>query len=110
MDWEVTMAKIFHLSESDAAIAVLRILAAQPNGTATVKVLKEGLPKYATITEDDRAQSGTRPNEEIWEQRVRNIRSHHDREGNLFYEEYVDRPTRGVWSLTAVGRYHLNAL
>jgi hypothetical protein len=101
------MANIYHLSEPDAAIAVLHILAGEPKLTASVRVLKRGLPKFATITQSDHSQSGTRPNEEIWEQRVRNIRSHHDRAGNLFFEGYVDRPSRGFWRLTPKGQAHL---
>ena len=104
------MVRRYHLSEPDAAIAVLRILAEQPNGQARVKTLKDRLPEYATITEEDQTQSVTRPNEEIWEQRVRNIRSHHDRPGNLFYEGYVDRPALGIWRITAEGRRYLGAI
>ncbi len=97
------------ITESQVGIAVLNILAARPNGEATVEVLKVELPKHITLSADDQTGSVTRTNEEIWEQQVRNLKSHETTVGNIFHEGYVKVVARGVWQITPVGRLHIAA-
>jgi hypothetical protein len=84
-------------------------LAGRPNGEATVEILKAELPKHITLSADDQAGSQTRTNEEMWEQQVRNLKSHGMTAGNIFNEGYVTPLARGVWQITAAGRIHIAA-
>jgi hypothetical protein len=92
------------ITEDEIAIAVLHILAAQPNGRATVRKLKAEVPNYVRLSSHDQAGSFTRIHEEIWEQQVRNLKSHSDTPGNIFHEGYVVHIARGVWEITNAGR------
>jgi hypothetical protein len=92
------------ITEDEIAIAVLHILTAQPNGRATVRKLKLEVPNYVRLSSADQSGSLTRVHEEIWEQQVRNLKSHSDTPGNIFHEGYVVHVTRGVWEITNAGR------
>ena len=90
-------------SEIEIGEAVLHILGAQPNGRASVRKLKREMPDYVRLTSADRVRSETRRCEEIWEQQVRNLKSHSSTPGNIFCEGYVVQVARGVWELTHAG-------
>ncbi len=92
------------ITEDEIAVAVLHILVAQPNGRATVRKLKAEVPGYVRLSSQDHADSLTRVHEEIWEQQVRNLKSHSDTPGNIFYEGFVMHVARGVWEITDAGR------
>lgn len=62
-------------SEPTLGLAVVQVLATQPDGEATVRTLIQYVPEFVNLTDDDHKPSETRPNEEIWEQRVRNLRA-----------------------------------
>ena len=95
------------VTEMRVGIAVLHILAERPNGEAPVEVLKAELSKHITLSVDDHAGSPTRTNEEIWEQQVRNLKSHEAAAGNIFHEGYVSQVARGIWRITPAGRVHI---
>jgi len=92
------------ISETEVGDAVLHILASSPNGQATVTKLKIELPNHVRLSAEDQIGSETRTNEEIWEQQVRNLKSHDKTSGNIFHEGYVAVVTRGVWQITDAGR------
>jgi hypothetical protein len=91
-------------TETDLGVAVLRVLSTQPGDEATVRTLIKIVPRYVKLTEQDLKRSGSRPRECLWEQRVRNLNSHHKVEGNIFAEGYVTRAGRGRYKLTPAGR------
>jgi hypothetical protein len=91
-------------TEVDISEAVLRILAGRANGEATIGYLKNQIPNLVNLTAGDREQSLTRPNEELWEQLVRNIVSHKATEGNYIQEGYLTAPSRGRLRITDAGR------
>ena len=95
------------LSEADLQLAVLQILATYPDGRASVGTLVKRLPEYVKLSEGDRVASDTRPNEAIWEQQVRNLKSHHKTFGNIFAEGFVVQSAKGEWEITEAGRLHL---
>lgn len=95
------------ITEDEIAIAVLHILAAQPNGRATVRKLKMEVPNHVRLSSADQVGSLTRVHEEIWEQQVRNLKSHSDTPGNIFHEGYVVHAARGVWEITHAGRQRI---
>ncbi len=92
------------ITEVQVGNAVLQILASRVNGRATVRVLKNEIPNYLTLSAEDKIGSDTRTNEEIWEQQVRNLKSHKNTDGNIFHSGYVVSVGRGVWQITDVGR------
>lgn len=96
-------------SEPEIAIAVLRICADAPGGEATIADLKRLVPDYINLTADDRVQSQTRPNEEVWEQIVRNIVSHRTAEGNIIAEGFAEHVHGGI-RIADAGRNHLKRL
>jgi hypothetical protein len=97
------------ITEDQVSHVVLQILAARPSGRATVRMLRIGLPNYLTLSADDRTDSDTRTNEEIWEQQVRNLKSHQLTVGNIFQRGFVESVGRGLWQITEAGRLHLAA-
>ena len=95
-------------TERVLGLAVMQVLATRPNGEASVRTLIRLVPDYVNLTVDDQEQSGTRPNEEMWEQRVRNLKSHSTTAGNVIAEGFVDHIGRGRYRLTKAGWSHLN--
>lgn len=95
------------VSEKRVGIAVLQILAGRPNGEATVEVLKAELPNHIALSADDQEGSTTRTNEELWEQQVRNLKSHDKTFGNIFHDGFVEIVARGVWRITSTGRAYI---
>ncbi len=85
----------------------MQVLSTQPSGDATVQTLIRNVPSYVKLTPDDLKQSGTRPNEKIWEQRVRNLKSHDKNKGNVICEGFVEHVGRGRYRLTKAGWTHL---
>lgn len=94
------------VTETDVAKAVMEVLAHEPNGEASIgKIVKE-VPKYLKLSEEDRAPSPTRKNEQIWEQQVRNITSHKASPGNFICEGYLE-VVKGGLKLTDAGKRKL---
>lgn len=94
-------------TERKLGLAVMQVLAAEPNGEATVRTLVKNVPSYVKLTPEDQKQSETRKHEEIWEQRVRNLKSHDKASGNAIGEGYVEHVGRGRYRLTKAGWSHL---
>lgn len=96
------------ITEDQVAQVVLRILADRPSGRASVKILKAEVPKHLTLSAEDRVGSETRTNEEIWEQQVRNLKSHKKTVGNVFQRGLIVSVGRGIWQITDTGRSSVN--
>lgn len=97
-----------NVTENEVAYVALQIAAKQRNGIATFKRIKSEVPKYLNLSPEDRQQSKTRPNEELWEQRVRNIKSHYNSSGNYICEGYLEHVPRSGYRITERGRRYLN--
>lgn len=91
-------------SEFEISEAVLRILSATHGGEATLGYLRKRLPDILKFSADDMVQSGKRPNEQMWEQRLRNIKSHYKMAGNYIADGYLAAPSRGRLRITEAGR------
>jgi hypothetical protein len=94
-------------SEPVLGLAVMQVLASRPNGQANVRTLIHNVPDYVNLSKEDHESSGTRRLEEMWEQRVRNLKSHDKVSGNVIAEGYVEHVGRGLYRLTKAGRLHL---
>jgi hypothetical protein len=85
----------------------MQVLASRADGEATVQALIREVPNFLTLSAEDTAQSATRLNEEVWEQRVRNLKSHDKTPGNVIAEGFVEHVLRGRYRLTKSGWLHL---
>ena len=94
------------VTETDVAKATMDVLAHEPNGEASIAKIVKELPKYLNLSEEDRAPSPTRKNEQIWEQQVRNITSHKAAAGNFICEGYL-AVVKGGLKLTDSGKRRL---
>ena len=95
--------KLGRIEESQISRVVLKILEAQPHGRATVRTIRKQVPAYVHLSASDQAGSMTRNLEKLWEQQVRNLKSHWMVPGNVFAEGYVRWVRRGLWELTPSG-------
>jgi hypothetical protein len=94
-------------SETDLGLAVMRFLATRPGNEAIMRTIIRRLPDHIALTNEDHESSGVRRGEEMWEQRVRNLKSHDKTPGNVLAEGFVERPARGHYRLTPVVLSHL---
>jgi hypothetical protein len=102
----VDCAAMARITEAQIGEAVLEVLDASPNGTATIRSLKERIPHHVNLSAEDLAPSPTRNGEAVWEQQVRNLVSHRTAEGNIIAEGLADyRP--GRLTITNAGRLHV---
>jgi hypothetical protein len=74
------------ITEAEIAEIVIGYLSEKTTGEATIAELIKEIPNRVQLSEADLQRSPTRPNEAIWEQKVRNITSHKDSPGNAIYE------------------------
>ena len=98
-------------SEREISIAVLKALKESPKGKMSISELKEEVPNFINLSSEDRRTSPTRPNEEMWGQRLRNIVSHREVEGNIIAEGYViyDEISHTL-KITEAGLKHIESL
>lgn len=98
------------VTEAEVSLVVLRIAASRPDDTATFYRIRRELPDYIDLSAADRRRSRTRPNEQMWEQQFRNIKSHFDTPGNILYEGYAEHILRVGYRITAKGKRYLRSL
>jgi hypothetical protein len=112
----ITKGKKYHgvaharASESDIALAVLRMASEQPHHVITYEELYRELPSRIQLTQFDEMPSLTRPNEKMWYQLVRNIRSHQHSPGNLVNLGYLEPIERVGYRATLEGLEFLRSL
>ena len=97
-------------TEHDLSVAVLRILLDRPDGMAMLPELREAIPHYIELTEDDMEFSTSRPGERLWEQLLRNIQSHHETPGNFIREGFLTHIDGGGYAITDTGRTFVASL
>ena len=98
------------VTEREIGLAVLRALQVEPQLQASIQTLIDKLPKYLNLTDLDYEPSATRPNESLWEQKVRNLKSHDKTEGNIIGEGYAEHIPDYGYRLTSSGSKHLKHL
>ena len=76
-------------TESEFAEAVCNYLAKTPKGWASLADINRHLTYKFPLTEADKEPSGSRDNERMWEQQVRNIISHRNSDGNAIHDGYL---------------------
>lgn len=96
------------VTENEVAFAIVQIAKARDNGVATFSRCKREVPLHLELSAADCARSRTRPNEQMWQQLIRNIKSHHDQEGNYICEGYLTHIPRVGYRVTDAGRRRRN--
>ncbi len=100
------MARVNGASEYDIALGALEYLNGRPGGSASIEELVAELPHHVALSADDLVRSQTRPQEAVWEQRVRNIVSHKDSPTNFINLGYLVA-SGGTLTITPDGRDYL---
>jgi hypothetical protein len=83
-------SKLGEIIEEEVAMLTIEIAAEQHNGVATFSRIRREVPRRYNLSATDLQQSQTRPNESMWEQKIRNIKSHYEAEGNFICEGYLE--------------------
>jgi hypothetical protein len=91
------------ITEEEVALIAVQIGAEQSDGIASYSMLRREVPKRYRLSGEDLAQSVTRPNEAMWEQKIRNIKSHFKASGNFIYDGYLEHVPRVGYRVTARG-------
>ncbi|MEY9098917.1 hypothetical protein ABIA24_001826 [Sinorhizobium fredii] len=76
-------------TEAEIAEGVLIILSLRHSGKGHFEDLFRTLPKVLDLTAEDLTQSESRPSEAVWQQRLRNITSHKNSDGNYIKEGFL---------------------
>jgi hypothetical protein len=97
------------VTEGEVGDAVLAICATTATGECSIADLKAEIPNHIDLSAEDRAQSTTRPNEEMWEQQVRNLISHRTTAGNIICEGYAEYTGNAI-RITDAGRQYLRRI
>lgn len=95
--------------EQDIAIGVMQIAAARPSGRCTFKRAYKEIPGLVPLSGANKAASTKRPGEEMWQQLVRNIKSHYNSPGNAIHDGYLLHVRRSGYEITPAGRALLKA-
>lgn len=92
------------ITEEEVALIAVQIGAERKDGIASYDNLRTEVPRRHRLTAADRKRSLTRPRELIWEQKIRNIKSHFKAQGNFIHDGYLEH-VRGVgYRVTERGR------
>lgn len=94
-------------TENEVALAVMQIAAGRANHLCTFNRARNEVPNYVKLTAGDLAQSITRTNEPMWHQLIRNIKSHHQTDGNFIYDGLLSHVPRQGYRVTKVGLAYL---
>jgi hypothetical protein len=99
------MAKLANrVTENQVAFAIVQIAKTAPSGVASFSRCKREVPNHINLSAADRAGSLTRHNEAVWEQLIRNIKSHYNVPGNYLHEGYLKHVPRVGYEVTNSGR------
>ena len=96
-------------TEFEISVATLKIAATKSNGLASFDDLRREIPHYVQLTAGDLKNSSTRPGEKLWEQLIRNIRSHHESPNNFIALGYLEHIRGRGYKITQSGRRYLDS-
>jgi len=94
------------LIEKEARTIVLKIAGSQPDRKATMKLLRDEVPKFIQLSPNDLAPSPTRKNERLWQQIVRNVVASHP---SLFSAGLAKKMPGGI-KVTKKGMDYLSSI
>jgi hypothetical protein len=97
------VSKIGEVTEDEVALIAIAIGMADPHGIASYAALRKEVPKRHRLSAMDLVQSVKRPREKMWEQKIRNIQSHHKSAGNFIFEGFLTHVPRIGYRVTKAG-------
>lgn len=97
-------SKSGEITEEEVAYVVVQIASEQEDGIATFDLIRDELPQRYPLTRADRTRSVTRRNEAMWEQKIRNIKSHSESPGNYIHDGYLEHVPGVGYRVTSRGR------
>lgn len=89
--------------ERDISIGVMKIAAKQANLICTFRRAYAELDTHVALSADNLASSTKRPGEVMWQQLVRNIKSHDKSDGNFIAEGYLEHVSHVGYKITPKG-------
>lgn len=95
------------VTEEEVAIAVGILASRRTSKTVTFDSIREELPDVIELSSNDKTMSKTRPNEPMWHQIFRNIRSHFEDEGNFIFEGFLEHIPETGYKVTKEGEEYL---
>lgn len=98
--------KADRLVEEEARTIVLKIAASQSNRIASMKLLRDEVPKFVELSVSDLEPSPTRRHEQLWQQIVRNVAGSHP---TIFKVGLARKVRRGI-EITDEGIAYLNSI
>ncbi|MDX5366168.1 MAG: hypothetical protein LPK88_06975 [Alphaproteobacteria bacterium] len=107
--WEgfVKGGKVVAATEDDIALGVMKIAAAQPSKICTFKRAYAEIPSVVKLSGNNLSPSKKRPGEKMWEQLVRNIKSHEKSPDNFIKRGLLEHIPRVGYRLTPKGAKHI---
>lgn len=103
-------SKVGRTTEYEISVVVTKAAVAKPGGYVTLEELRAEIPHYIPLTPGDLEYSTTRPGECLWEQLLRNIRSHYTNPNNFIRLGYLEHIPGGGYAITDEGRKFLKSL
>jgi hypothetical protein len=98
------VSKVGEITEDEVALIAIAVGMEHPHRIASYSALRKEVPKRYRLSATDLVQSIKRPREKMWEQKIRNIQSHHASEGNFIFEGYLTHVPRVGYRVTEKGR------
>jgi hypothetical protein len=102
------VSKIGEITEDEVALIAIAVCMEHPYGIASYSALRKEVPKRHRLSGMDLQQSIKRPREKMWEQKIRNIKSHYESEGNFIFSGYLTHVPRVGYKVTEKGRKLMN--
>ena len=91
------------ITEEEVAFIVVQIAAGRRDGIASFERIRAEIPRRYRLSPADLTQSETRRNEAIWEQKIRNIKSHYKSPSNYIHDGYLEHVPRVGYRVTNRG-------
>lgn len=95
------------VTEDQVAECVLRIAAGRKDGLCTFNRARAEIPTLLQLGAGDLTLSTTRPQEPMWHQLIRNIRSHYSEDGNFIQRGLLEHVSGRGYRITEKGRQYL---
>lgn len=96
-------------NENNIALGVMQIAASNATDTCTFKRAYKEIPNYVRLTANNLSPSLVRKGEVMWQQLVRNIKSHDKSPGNYIYEGFLTHVPKVGYRITPRGKRHLKS-
>lgn len=98
--------KADRLVEEEARTIVLKIAGSQSNRRASMKLLRDEVPKFVQLSPSDLEPSPTRKHEQLWQQIIRNVAASHP----MIFSTGLARKVPGGIEVTEKGMTYLNSI